>query len=165
MKTEIWKDVLGYEGLYQVSNLGQVKSLNYRHTGKEAILKPGLGGTGYYGVILCKNGKKKRFSVHRLVVMAFIGPIPKGMVVNHISECQTDNRLENLEICTQKENINHGTGIARSAAARKGKKRTPYSEEWKRKLSESHKGKKHTEETKQKMSESRKRYFQRRREV
>jgi hypothetical protein len=132
MKTEIWKDVLGYEGLYQVSNLGQVKSLNYNRTGIERILKARLSKDGYYEVMLCKNGKGKSFRVHRLVVMSFIGEIPKGSVVNHLNEIRTDNRLENLEICTNKENINYGTSIARRSAARRGMK---FSEEWKRKLS------------------------------
>lgn len=139
MKTEIWKDVIEYEGLYQVSNLGRVKSLNYNHSGKERIMKQARDGDGYYCVLLYKSGKRKRFSVHRLVAQAFIGPIPKGLVVNHINECQTDNRLENLEICTIRENSIHGTANARRSASLKGKKRAPLSEEHKRKISEAQK--------------------------
>ena len=136
MKTEIWKDVVDYEGLYQVSNLGRVKSFSRPGNWKERILKLVLDGDGYYCVSLYKNGKRKRFSVHRLVVMAFIGPIPKGLVVNHINECQTDNGLENLEICTHTENMNHGTCNARRSASLKGRK---FSEEHKRNLSKAQK--------------------------
>lgn len=122
MKTEIWKDVIEYEGLYQVSNLGRVKSLNYKHTGKERILKSIRNKDGYWKVALYKNGKRKTLSVHRLVVTAFIEPIPKGLVVNHIDENPANNCVENLEICTHKKNLNHGTCQARRLAARKGRK-------------------------------------------
>ena len=142
---EIWRDVVGYEGLYQVSNLGRVKSLNYHRSGKEGIMKPVLEDNGYYSVNLYKNGKVKKFSLHRLVVETFLGKIPNGLVVNHLNEIKSDNRLENLEICTQKENTNYGTCIARRSGARKGKK--------------------HTEETKRKLSAARKAYYQRRREA
>lgn len=106
---EIWKDIPGYEGLYQVSDYGRVRSLWY---GKIKVLKPG-NHRGYYVVKLCKNGKKKHHSIHRLVVETFIGPIPKRMVVNHKNENKLDNRLDNLEIVTPKENANWGTGIER----------------------------------------------------
>lgn len=168
---EIWKDILGYEGLYQVSTLGRVKSLNYNRSGKERIMKPVLYGNGYYIVKLCKNGKQKRFSVHRLVAEAFLYKIPKGLVVNHLNQEKTDNRLENLEIVTQKENVNHGTCRARMSAAKRGKKHGPLSEEHKRKLSESLKGennpmfgKKFSEEHKRKLSASLKAYWQKRKE-
>ena len=135
---EIWKDAAGYEGLYQVSNLGRIKSY---WRGQDRILKQTLDKRGYYGVRLYKNGKGKHLNVHRLVAETFLGKIPKGLVVNHINEIKTDNRLENLEICTIKENINHGTCIVRRSAARRGQQ--------------------HTTETKQKISTSLKRYFQR----
>lgn len=105
---EIWKDIKGYEGLYQISNMGQVKSLNYRHTGREKILKPS-NQKGYLFVSLCKNGHKKNYLAHRLEYEAFYGEIPKGMQVNHINEIKTDNRLENLNLMTPKENSNWGT--------------------------------------------------------
>lgn len=106
---EIWKDIPGYEGLYQVSDYGRVRSLNYLgHEGKVKVLRIVIAN-GYYYLTLYKDGKKKGFRVHRLVVTAFIGPIPRGMVVNHINENKLDNRLSNLEICTQKYNNNWGT--------------------------------------------------------
>lgn len=97
---EIWKDIPGYEGLYQVSDWGRVKSLNYGRTGKERIMKPILKKE-YYNVSL---PKRKYYRIHRLVVTTFIGPIPPGMVVNHINEDKLDNRLSNLEIVTPAEN-------------------------------------------------------------
>ena len=102
---EIFKDVPNYEGLYQVSNLGNVKSLNYKRTKKEKLLKPEIMNRGYFRVQL----KGKRFFVHQLVAMAFLGHKPSGydFVINHINFNRLDNRLENLEIVTQRENINH----------------------------------------------------------
>ena len=117
---EIWKPVIGYEGLYEVSNLGRVKSLNYLKTGKEKILKERLH-LGYNRVVLYKNGVGKNYGVHRLVWSAFNGPIPKGLVINHLNEIKNDNRLCNLEICTSKENTNYGTGKIRG-----GRNRTRY---------------------------------------
>ena len=107
---EVWKDIKGYETLYQVSNLGRVKSCV-----KERILKPRLKSHGYLMVTLYKNKSKKEFLIHRLVIETFLGPIPKGMVVNHRSEEKTDNRLENLECITQKENCNYGSSQKRKA--------------------------------------------------
>ena len=115
---EIWKDIKGYEGLYQISNLGRVKSLKYIHTGREKILKPSVDKQGYLNICLCKNGVKKWYLVHRLVYEAFVGDIPKGMQVNHINEIKTDNRLENLNLMTPKENTNWGTAIQRRAEKR-----------------------------------------------
>lgn len=113
--TEIWKDIVGYEGLYQVSNLGNVKSLNYlRIRGKEVILKPWKHGQGYYCVSLSKDGKKINKFIHRLVYAAFNGDIPDDLVINHIDEDKTNNDLNNLEAITQKENVYHGTGIIRN---------------------------------------------------
>lgn len=113
---ENWLKIKGYDG-YEVSDLGRVRSLNYNRTGETRLLKPGLGKNGYLIVVLCKNRKQKVFYVHKLVVEAFIGPIPKGKVVNHLNEIKTDNRLENLEITTYKKNNNHGTRNERAAKA------------------------------------------------
>ena len=103
---EIWKNIQGYEGLYQISNLGRVKSLHYN---KEKILKPNKYGAGYYGVALSKNNKHKRYSIHRLVAIAFI-PNPNNLPqVNHKDEDKTNNRVDNLEWCTNEYNMNYGT--------------------------------------------------------
>lgn len=103
---EIWKAVKGFEGIYEVSNRGRVKSLKY---GKERILKPQQNGIGYFMVDLCYKNKKKRYYVHRLVWETFNGPIPKGLVINHKSEIKKENNLDNLELVTNKENANYGT--------------------------------------------------------
>lgn len=147
---EIWKEIEGYEGLYEVSNLGNVRSLNWRHTGMTRVLKPGTNGQ-YLGVYLYKSGNHKKFLVHRLVAKAFI-PNPQNLPqVNHKNEIKTDNRLENLEWCSSEYNINYGTRNQRMAEAKRGK---PLSEETKRKISEAKRGKHRSEETKRKISES-----------
>ena len=118
MIKEIWVPILGYEELYLASNWGRIKSLNYKRTGKEKILRPGKCRNGYLQVNLTKNGKVQRLLVHRLVWEAFNGPIPKGMQINHLNEDKTDNRLENLSLVSAKENINWGTGLRRRAKSR-----------------------------------------------
>ena len=110
---EIWKSIIGYEGLYEASNFGRIRSLNYKHTGETRILKLGKSTGGYLQVNLCKNGKVKMCLIHRLVFEAFNGKIPEGYDVNHINENKTDNRLENLNLMTRKENINYGTRTER----------------------------------------------------
>ena len=105
---EIWKDIPNYEGMYQVSNLGRVKSLKFN---KEKVLKPLPNRRGYCKVILCKGGAQKQKSIHRLVLLAFVGE--SELEVNHINGIKTDNSLENLEYCTRRENIRHAcdTGL------------------------------------------------------
>lgn len=114
---EIWKDIPAFEGKYQASNYGRVRSLNYLRTGKEQILKLTKNKDGYLVVTLFKNGKRKCFLVHRLVWLTFHGEIPEGYEINHKSEVKTDNRLENLELVTRKENCNYGTRNARLTKA------------------------------------------------
>jgi hypothetical protein len=99
---EIWKEIPGYEGLYEVSNLGRVKSL---HLGKEKILKPRIV-RGYHCFNFSKNGTKKGLYAHKLVAMVFLGHKPNGykLVIDHINSDKQDNRLENLRIVTQREN-------------------------------------------------------------
>lgn len=121
METEIWKDILGYEGLYQISNLGNIKSLERKvikgkgglYTLPEKILKQRDNGNGYLTVLLCKNGKYNHLYIHRLAAQAFI-PNPDNLPqVNHINEIKTDNRVDNLEYCDTKYNCNYGTRTER----------------------------------------------------
>ena len=119
---EEWKDIPEYEGLYQASNLGRIKSLKRIDTlGRrvnEKILKIQMLNNGYYQVGLTKQAIKKTYYVHRLVWEAFNGTIPEGLQVNHINEIKTDNRLENLNLMTCKENCNWGTRNKRQAKKR-----------------------------------------------
>ena len=120
-ESEIWKDVAEYEGFYKVSNKGNIHSVErrnsrgYRLGGR--ILKPKYDGKGYPQVNLHKNGKSKTTTVHRLVAEAFI-PNPKGFLeVNHKDENKSNNESSNLEWCTHKYNMNHGTLKERTAQA------------------------------------------------
>lgn len=101
---EIWKDVNGYEGKYQVSNLGNVKSLNYKGKGIERNISQIIGNRGYKVVNLYKNGKRKSFLVHRLVGNAFLENTFGHPEINHIDENKLNNMSTNLEWCTGKEN-------------------------------------------------------------
>jgi hypothetical protein len=105
---EIFKDVLGYEGLYQVSNLGNVKSIGNKKKRKEKILKPSNNGEGYYKVELYKEAKRKSIKIHVLVAMAFLGHKPDGthrIVPDHKDGDKSNNRADNLELITQSVNI------------------------------------------------------------
>jgi hypothetical protein len=118
MENEIWKNIEGYEGLYQVSNLGRVRSLNYKNTGRKKILSAGKTKGGYLHVVLCKNGKLSCKYIHRLVAEAFI-PNPNNLPeINHKSEDKTLNTVKSLEWCDRVYNINYGSGIKRGAQNR-----------------------------------------------
>lgn len=126
MEAEIWKDIVGFEGYYQISNLGIVKSIireiplttkcgnNTTRTSKEKFIKQKLNiSGGYLKVDISKNAKQKQLLIHRLIAEYFIpNPYNKPMV-NHINGIKTDNRIVNLEWCTQKENMKHAfkTGL------------------------------------------------------
>ena len=115
MKNEEWRDVVGYEGLYQVSDQGRVRSFKWN---KERFLKPSMDKDGYLLVTLCTGGKPKTLKVHRLVCEAFHENPENKLDVNHINENKTDNRACNLEWSTRKENCNHGTRNVRMAIAK-----------------------------------------------
>jgi len=117
---EIWKDVVGYEGSYQVSNIGRVKSLERIVNGrwglehrKSIILKLALSNFGYYTVGLHYNGVSRTTKVHRLILESFIINYENKIDVNHKNGIKTDNRLENIEWATRSENIIHAfrTGL------------------------------------------------------
>lgn len=126
MKKEIWKDIPGYEGLYKVSDLGRVLSLNYDSTGKERLLIGSIK-RGYVYVELYKDRRGKRYGVHRLVAMAFI-PIPdclqqyvgtRILQINHKDENKANNSVDNLEWCTASYNLSYGTRPRRVLDAHK----------------------------------------------
>lgn len=112
MENEIWKPVLGYEG-YMVSNAGRLKSIPRKNCLKERIIGGGKNKAGYIVVSLHKDKKSHFHYLHRLVWEAFNGPIPEGYEVNHMNEDKSDNRIENLNLLTHKENINWGTSQKR----------------------------------------------------
>ena len=149
---EIWKDIEGYEGIYQVSNNGRVRSLLYN---KIKMLKTQTYKRGYKYIALSKNGEKKKYKIHRLVAQAFI-PNPNNYPqINHKDEDKSNNYINNLEWCTPKYNNNFGTRNERAGQSLKGRN---IKEETRRKISEANKGRKssfigkqHTEESKMKM--------------
>lgn len=125
MKEEIWKDIKGFEGTYQVSSLGRVKSLEryvYGRTDrssrihKERILRPGLTDRGYLQVRLSLNNKSTSYSIHKLTAIAFIANKENKLTINHINGIKTDNRVSNLEWSTHSENIKHAfeTGLSKA---------------------------------------------------
>lgn len=123
---EEWREIKDFEGLYQVSNFGRVRSLgNKTHSGIH-FMKNYTNSLGYVVVTLSKNGKSKPYRLHRLVAEAFL-PNPENLYqVNHIDENKENNRVDNLEWCTQEYNNNYGTRNERSAKANtNGKKSKP----------------------------------------
>ena len=104
---EVWNPVVGYEGLYEVSNLGRVRGLQ-----RGKILKQKKDRHGYVVVILSKKGKKKDKRVHRLVLEAFVGPLPDGMVTRHLDGDPLNNNISNLQYGSSSENnldtVRHG---------------------------------------------------------
>lgn len=122
MEKEIWADIKGYEGLYQVSTYGRVRSLNYKRTGKIKIMKCCFCN-GYFNIGLTKNKKTKTFLIHRLVAEAFISNQDNLPEINHIDENRSNNHVENLEYCDHNYNINYGTRTKKMVETRiKGEK-------------------------------------------
>ena len=117
---EIWKDIEGYEGKYQVSSWGRVKSLNYNHTGKEQCIKPEANNKGYFQVALCKNGKVQRPYVHRLVASAFLSNPNNLSEINHKDENPKNNCVSNIEWISHKDNCRYGTRNERILENRTG---------------------------------------------
>ena len=118
MEKEIWKDIPGYEGIYQISNNGKIKSIPHvikanqnggMRVTKEYVKTTYVGWHGYVWVSLCKNGKSKTYSIHRLVALTFIENPNKFPAVNHIDGNKENNCIENLEWCTIHENQMHAS--------------------------------------------------------
>lgn len=113
---EIFKDIKGYEGMYQISNLGRVKSLarmvikrvDFIQPRKERIRKLSLSASGYFSVVLCKNKIFSSMRINRLVASAFIPNPDNKKEVNHIDSDKTNNNVNNLEWTTRRENVSHG---------------------------------------------------------
>lgn len=126
---EIWKDIEGYNGLYQISNLGRVKSLGRRGKGcslEDRILKPMVNKDGYHLVNLKDvNHVAKWFTVHRLVALHFIPNPNDYKEINHKDEIKGNNIVTNLEWCTREYNVSYGTVIERQSNNKKGQ-----SNEW-----------------------------------
>ena len=118
--SEIWKDIIGFEGLYQVSQFGNVRSLNYNHTSNTKNLSIKHHHTGYKFVTLCGDNIHKNMFIHRLVACAFI-PNPNNVpCVNHIDGDKSNNTVSNLEWMTYKENTRHAieTGLRKDTNMR-----------------------------------------------
>ena len=122
---EEWRDIEGYEGKYQISNLGRVKSLGTKNK-KEKILKFDYNNKGYKCVRLYLNGKGKHIYVHRLVAEAFIDNPNKYPWVNHRDENPKNNCVDNLEWCTRLYNTNYGSRNQRVSNSKKGRNNPMY---------------------------------------
>lgn len=181
--SEIWKPVVNYEGLYEISNLGSLRSCEHKvpvsHRGyngyrtvHQQICKTGINKFGYEVVKLCKNRKYKQAFIHRLVAQAFI-PNPDDLPqVNHIDENKLNNCADNLEWCTRKYNCNYGTRNTKVSNSRKGMQFTDahrenlrkahkaiVTDEFREKMRNVHLGTRLTEEHKRKISEGVKRRY------
>ena len=138
---EEWRPIKGYEGLYEVSNMGNIKSIRRRK-----LLKPCYNDDGYLLVVLCKDCQRKTVMIHRLVALHFIDGYFEGAEVDHINTIRDDNRVENLRFVTREENINNRLTKKHMSEATKGENNPMYG---KRGKDNPNLGKKRTEEFKQ----------------
>ncbi len=105
---EKWKDVVGYEGRYEVSDRGRVRSLKYNRQQFSKVLQPRTHDQGYLGVCLCADGKTRQQFIHALVLSAFVGPRPRGFCCDHRDGNRANNAVGNLEWVTYSENAFRG---------------------------------------------------------
>lgn len=112
---EVWRDIPGYDGYYQASNLGNIRSTNYRRTGVIKTLKLKSDKDGYLNVNLCYKGIRKTEKVHRLIAITFLKRDPARDIVNHIDENKANNSVSNLEWCNARYNLNYKELRERSA--------------------------------------------------
>lgn len=123
---EKWRQIPGYEGVYEISDLGRVRTVHKRARWPAAVKTPTVNRDGYLRVGLTINGKERKWFVHRLVLMAFVGPRPLGAEANHKSGNKLDNSLDNLEWVTPTENQKHAyrTGLRERCLGDKNGRRT-----------------------------------------
>lgn len=140
---EEWRDIEGYEGLYQVSNEGRVKSLNFHRQKIERIIKPSTNKKGYKRVLLQNNGKKKNYLVHRLVAKTFISNPNDYPIINHKDENPSNNFVDNLEWCNSQYNNTYNNRHLKCA----------------HKIAKSHLGSKASDEARKHVSEAMKKRF------
>lgn len=134
--TEIWKDISGYEWLYQISNMGRVKSLNKQIVAPsggiifypERIMAQRKGSSGYFQVILRKDGTRKNVMIHRLVALAFVPGANENLVVNHKDENKENNSADNLEWVTQQDNVRYLNCLQRAVSHTNYAKRTAHTD-------------------------------------
>lgn len=123
---EIWKPIVGYEGLYEVSNLGNVKSLNWKNTKEEKCLYLKKHNKGYLQVELVKNKNKKMVLVHRIVAETFLENLSNKPQINHKDYNRSNNNVENLEWCTNSENMKHSALRKKSKPIKRNEKIIQY---------------------------------------
>jgi hypothetical protein len=111
---EIWKDIVGYENKYQISSWGRLRNTN-------GMMKPMIASNGYLVACLWKNNKQRKFVMHRIVAQAFLENPQNYKEINHIDEDKTNNRVENLEWCSHKYNMNYGKLKEKISKANSGK--------------------------------------------
>lgn len=163
LATEEWRDVIGYEGKYQVSNLGRMRSLNYMRTGRVQNLRFKISKGGYCIVNLLKDGKRKTYIVSRLVAIAFIPNPENKPCTDHIDTIRTNNRLSNLRWVTYSENIRNPLTYEKHCKLAKtrnlGRKTSEKTKQILRELNLGEKnafyGKSHSEESRQKIKDYR----------